>query len=239
MIKVIIIGAGGRMGNAIAQEIKETKDMEVIYGVEKEGHPAVGSPFGKNSIVDKLEGVIGEGDVVVDFSEREAVLSNKEGLVKGGKPYLCGVTGFREEELEGLKEMGEYIPLLYSPNFSFGANLLIKSAGEIARFLPEDYEIKIIETHHKRKKDAPSGTAKSLIAEIEKERGERVEVFSLRAGEIVGEHRVILFGPGEVLEITHSALSRKAFVRGVLEGIRFIIKQTKGFYTFEDVMKMR
>ncbi|MEO0102723.1 MAG: 4-hydroxy-tetrahydrodipicolinate reductase [candidate division WOR-3 bacterium] len=237
MIGIIIIGAGGRMGNVVAQEIKETNDMAVIYGVEKEGHPAVGSPFGKNLIVDKLEKVIREGDVVVDFSEREAVLSNREMLIQGGKPYLCGVTGFREEEFKDLKEMGRHIPFLYSPNFSFGANLLIRSGGEIARFLPEDYEIKIIETHHRMKKDAPSGTAKRLVTEIEEKRGKKVEVFSLRAGEIVGEHRVIFFGPGEVLEITHSALSRKAFVRGVLAGIRFIINQPRGFYTFDDVIK--
>lgn len=237
MIRVIVVGAGGRMGNALVGEIRETKDMAVLYGIEKRGHPAIGSPYGQNFIMDNLTEVIKEGEVVVDFSEREAVLNHKKILIRGGKPYLCGVTGFQEKELEELKEMGEYIPFLYAPNFSFGANLLIRFVGEITQLLPKDYEIKVVETHHKMKKDAPSGTAKRLITEIEKKKGEKVEVFSLRAGEIVGEHKVLFFGPGEVLEISHNALSRRAFIRGVLEGIRFIVKQPNGFYTFEDILK--
>ncbi len=238
-IRVIIIGACGRMGSAIGEQIREEGDMEVIYGVEKTGHPSLGLPFGKNFITDRLEDVIKEGDVVVDFSEVNGVLTNKETVIKEKRPYLCGVTGFKEDEFNELKKIGEYLPFLYSPNFSYGVNLLCQVLAHFSHKFPRDYDVKIIESHHKKKKDAPSGTAKRIAQIIEEKRGERVEVLSLRAGEIVGEHKVLFAGPGEVLEISHTALSRFTFVRGVIEGIRFIIKKPKGFYTFADVIGER
>lgn len=236
-IRVIIVGACGRMGTAISEKIEEEKDLEIIYGIEKRGHPNIGLPFGKNFITDGLKDVIKEGDVVVDFSEVAAVMNNREILRQGKKPYICGVTGFQENEFKALKELGRYFPFLYSPNFSFGVNILFRMIREIADKFPKEYDVKVIETHHKMKRDAPSGTAKRITEIIEKERKSKVEVFSLRLGEIVGEHKVIFAGPGEVLEISHSALSRQAFVRGVIEGIRFIVKQPNGFYTFEDMLK--
>lgn len=236
-IKVIIVGACGRMGGALYNGISEVEDMEVIYGIERSGHPKQGTAFGKNFITDRLEDVIKEADCIVDFSQPQAVIQHLEVVVRNKKPWVGGVTGFTSEEFEKLKAASETIPLLYSSNFSLGVNLMFKIVRDLAEKFPKDYDVKIIETHHKMKRDSPSGTAKNLAGIIEEIRQEKPEVFSLRAGEVVGEHKVLFFGPGEVLEISHSALSRMAFVRGVIEGIRFIVNKPKGYYTFLDILK--
>jgi len=237
-IKVILIGAWGKMGRVLSETIQEEKDMELLYGIEKKGHPKIGSPFGRNFLLDQLDLVIAEGDCLVDFSEKEAVMENLERIKKGGKPYLCGVTGFRPEEFEKLRELANFLPFLYAPNFARGINILFRVLYSIVRILPEDYEIKIIETHHRFKKDAPSGTAKEIGKIIEGIRSDRVEIISLRIGDIIGEHKVIFAAYGEKMEITHSALSRQAFARGVLQGIRFIVSKPKGFYTMADVLSL-
>ncbi len=236
-IKVILIGACGKMGQVLTEMIQEEEDMDLTYGIEKKGHPKIGSPFGKNFILDELDTVVDEGDVLVDFSEREAVMANLDKIKEGKRPYVLGVTGFSPEEFEKLKALANYLPFLYAPNFARGINLLFRVVEAITKILPQDYEIKIVETHHRFKKDAPSGTAKQIKVIIEGIRRELVETISLRIGEVTGEHKIIFAGPGELIELTHSALSRKAFARGVIEGIRFIVNKPKGFYTFEDILK--
>lgn len=237
MINVILIGACGRMGRIVAEAINNEKDMKIISGIEKTGHPNIGLPFYDGYLLDNLEKVIEEGDIGVDFTNPFAALENLEIARKGKKPYLIGTTGFLEDQIEIFKRAGKEIPILYSPNFSFGINLLFTTIKELIKYLPDDYDITIIETHHKKKVDAPSGTAKKFMEIIKREKNEKeINTISLRLGDIVGEHSLILATEGEYIKITHNATSRFAFAKGVIYGIRFLIEQKPNFYTFEDLL---
>ncbi|MEO0105177.1 MAG: 4-hydroxy-tetrahydrodipicolinate reductase, partial [candidate division WOR-3 bacterium] len=152
------------------------------------------------------------------------------------KPFLIGTTGFTKEEMEILKSAGKEIPLLYSSNYSFGINFIFKILKEIIKILPDNYDITLIETHHKEKKDAPSGTAKRMVEIIKERKDKEIKTISLRFGDIIGKHTLIFATNGEVIEITHNALSRFAFANGVIYGIRFLIKQKSGFYLFEEII---
>jgi len=239
MIKVILIGACGRMGRIVAEAINQEKDMKVVFGVEKTGHPHIGLPFYDGYLTDDLEKVINEGDICVDFTNPLATLENLEIAHKAKKPYLTGTTGFTDEQLAIIKEISNEIPILYSPNFSFGINLLFKIIKEMIKFLPDDYDISLIETHHKKKLDTPSGTAKKFMEIIKNEKREKeIKPISLRLGDIIGEHILIFSTEGEYIKIIHNATSRFAFAKGVLYGIRFLINKEPNFYTFEDVFKL-
>uniref|UniRef100_A0A7V6CNC2 4-hydroxy-tetrahydrodipicolinate reductase n=1 Tax=candidate division WOR-3 bacterium TaxID=2052148 RepID=A0A7V6CNC2_UNCW3 len=237
MIKIILIGAAGKMGRIVAEAISNEKDMKIVAGVEKTGHPHIGSPFYDGYLTDDLEKVIKAGDICVDFTNPLATLENLEIARKEKKPYLTGTTGLTEEQLAIIKKISDEIPILYSPNFSFGINLLFKMIKEMVKFLPDDYDISLIETHHKKKVDAPSGTAKKFIEIIKnKKREKEIKPISLRLGDIIGEHVLIFATEGEYIKIIHHATSRFAFAKGVIYGIRFLINKEPNFYTFEDIL---
>lgn len=237
MIRVVVVGVCGRMGGEIVRLVGEQSDMEVVAGVEVVGHPLIGTPVGAGVVVEELSRVVYEGDVVVDFSTPEAVGENVRICTRAGKPFVTGVTGVQECEAEVLKKAGGKIPVLYAPNFSVGVAVLKKLVKESARLLGSRWDVHIVEIHHKRKKDAPSGTAKMLFEAIRSEAAERsVDFSSVRAGDIVGVHQVLFAGSGEHLELIHRAESRVAFAWGVLGGIRWIVEKAPGFYSIDDVL---
>mgnify|MGYP005856416193 CR=1 FL=1 len=237
MVRVVVVGVCGRMGSEIVRLVGERSDMEVVAGVEAVGHPLIGTPVGAGVVVADLSSVVDGGDVVVDFSTPEAVGENVRICTRAGKPFLTGVTGFQEDEVEVLKKAGEKIPVLYAPNFSIGVAVLKKLVKETARLLGSSWDVHIVEIHHKRKKDAPSGTAKMLFEAIRSEAGERlIDFSSIRAGDIVGVHQILFAGSGEHLELIHRAESRVAFASGVLGGIRWIVKKGPGFFSIDDVL---
>ncbi|MEO0088537.1 MAG: 4-hydroxy-tetrahydrodipicolinate reductase [candidate division WOR-3 bacterium] len=236
MIKVILIGALGKMGRVLGEVINKEKDMQIIYGIEKENHPDLNKHFYDGYLLSKLEKVINECDICVEFTNPQATLEHLEIIKKAKKPFLIGTTGFTKEEMEILKSAGKEIPLLYSSNYSFGINFIFKILKEIIKILPDNYDITLIETHHKEKKDAPSGTAKRMVEIIKERKDKEIKTISLRFGDIIGKHTLIFATNGEVIEITHNALSRFAFANGVIYGIRFLIKQKSGFYLFEEII---
>ncbi|MEO0067636.1 MAG: 4-hydroxy-tetrahydrodipicolinate reductase [candidate division WOR-3 bacterium] len=238
MVKVVVVGFGGRMGGEIARLISLENDIELVGGVEAPSHPLIGKPAGSGAVVSELKDLIEMTDVVVDFSVPEAVGKNLLLCADKNKPFITGVTGLSDKELKELKNAGKRIPVVYAPNFSLGVAVLTKISQETAQLLGPDYDIHLIETHHKRKRDAPSGTAKMLVERIKERIGERgIEIFSIRTGDVVGEHRLIFGGPGERLELIHRAETRAAFAFGVIRAIRWVVSQPPGFYSMADILK--
>lgn len=237
MIKVVIVGCAGRMGNEIIQLLSQQPDIEVVGGVEAPDHPQIGAPAGSGKIVTELSAYLTCVDVVVDFSNPTTVVKNVNLCAENGTAFITGVTGFSTEQLKTIREAGRKIPVVWAPNFALGIAVLSKIATQAAQLLGDKYDVHLIEIHHKRKKDAPSGTARQLIEALQQAIGRtEIPVISIRTGDVVGEHQIILGGAGERLELIHKAESRIAFAAGVLEAIRWIIRQPAGFYSMADII---
>ncbi len=266
MIKVIVCGGCGKMGSKVAQLIYKNKDMELVGIIESPSHPGIGKDWGATVglgetgiiIKDDLEEIIQNADQIVEFTNPKVSLQHLEIVSKYKKAMIMGTTGFPSEEIEKIKKLAQGIPFLLSPNMSLGVNLLFKLAAEVATALGDDYDIEIIETHHRFKKDAPSGTAKKLAQEIarakninldevaiygregmigEKKRGE-IGIHSIRSGDITGEHTVMFTTLGERLELTHKAHSRDTFAYGTIQAIKFLKDKPTGFYKMKDVLNI-
>lgn len=267
MIKVIIAGAAGRMGARLVGLLEESAALTLVAAVEKKGHVAVGGDAGELAgcssnlviIEDDLTACIGKGEVIIDFSSPAATLEHMRIAAKHRTAMVIGTTGFSSIELDELKQLAKQIPCVFSPNMSVGVNLLFKVLSEMARTLHEDYDIEVIEAHHRLKKDAPSGTALKMAEVLaramgkdlgqiatysrkgiigERKRGE-IGIQTIRAGDIVGDHTVIFGGMGERIEVTHRAQSRDTFVRGALRAARWAVKQPPGLYDMLDVLGLK
>ncbi len=252
IIKVGIIGAEGRMGKEIRKIIAEEKDIEIKALVEKENHPAIGKTIEGIKITSDLE-ELKNTDVIVEFTHPSVSIEHARYIKELKKKYILGTTGFTKEQIEELKQIGKEIALVYSPNMSLGVNLLFKLVELTAKILPEEFDAEIVELHHRKKKDAPSGTALKIAEIIKKERnlkeivfsrqgviGERkkdeIGILAVRAGDIPGEHMVIFAGEGERIELIHRAGGRRVFAKGVIKAIRFIVNKERGFYSMQDVI---
>ena len=209
-------------------------------------------------IKDNLEEIIQNTDQIVEFTNPQISLKHLEIVSKYKKAMIMGTTGFSSEEIKEINKLAQGIPFLFSPNMSLGVNLLFKLAAEAAAALSDDYDIEIMEAHHRFKKDAPSGTAKKLAQEIakakgvsldkvaiygregivgERKRGE-IGIHSIRGGDITGEHTVMFTALGERLELTHKAHSRDTFAYGTIQAIKFMDGKPAGFYEMKDVLKI-
>ncbi|MDO9390893.1 MAG: 4-hydroxy-tetrahydrodipicolinate reductase [bacterium] len=254
MINLIICGAAGRMGQAICEAVKESKDYAISALVENRGHPLVGKILCEKApaVVDDLLLVLQTGDVIIDFSTPEATAANAAKAAVMKKPMVIGTTGLDQKHKDIFTEMAKDIPMVVSSNMSIGVNLLYKLAYAAAKKLPKTFDADISETHHRNKKDAPSGTAVRILEEVQRARGgkpvyqrqtsdqvrqdDEIGMVSLRAGDIVGEHSVIFAGPGEILEISHKAHSRRVFAEGALLAAKFAAKAKPGLYDMQDVL---
>ncbi|MFH0789311.1 MAG: 4-hydroxy-tetrahydrodipicolinate reductase [Pseudomonadota bacterium] len=267
MIRTIIAGAGGRMGGRIAHLISESQDLVVTGAFEKAGHPSVGKDFGEwlgsgktgLTITSDLEGLITQGEVIIDFTFHSASLEHLRLAAARRKPIVIGSTGFTKEEMEEVKVLCQSVPAVLAPNMSVGVNVLFKVVKDVALALGEGFDIEILEVHHKMKKDAPSGTAMKLAQVLAQARSQNLEevavyerkgiigerkpdeigIQTFRAGDIIGEHTVLFGGMGERIEITHRAHSRDTFARGALRAARWIIKQKNGLYDMHDVLGLK
>lgn len=262
MVKVIITGVCGRMGSMILKLALEDPGFTVSGVTEMEGHPNVGKcaeavivGAGNALVIEGgLQKVIDKGDVVVDFTEPRATLENFRLARKKGKAIVIGTTGLKDKALSEIMETRN-ARVVISPNMSVGMNLMFDAVERLSGVMKNDYDIEIVEMHHKMKKDAPSGTAVKLKDLVEKSAPERkwVEVFgrqgmlgerrkeeigimSLRGGDVVGEHTVMFAGMGERLEIIHRAFSRENFARGALVAAKWLVKQKPGIYSMKDVL---
>ncbi len=245
MIKVIVTGICGRMGRRIATLLGD--GIELIGATESKGHPSIGEDAGevlglsKKGIIieESLEKIIAQGDVIIDFTMPQATLTHLRFAVKETKGMVIGTTGFNNEELSEIERLANSIPCLLSPNMSVGVNLLFRLADEAARALGDKYNIEIVESHHRHKKDAPSGTAKKIAEILAQARGiesKKVAIHSLRAGDIIGEHTIIFAGEEERIELVHRAESRDTFARGAIRAAKFIAQASPGLYGMKDVL---
>lgn len=227
------------MGSVVANLLEQQADMQLNGGVEAFGHFRLGTPLGKGTVVSDLKTVAADADVIVEFGPTEAALEHLALAAARRKPFVLGTTGFHSGQMQEIERLSRSVPMVHAPNFSAGIAVLSRIAGEAARLLGSGYDCEIVEMHHRHKKDAPSGTAKKLVEVLGKAGEKGVTVHSVRGGDIVGDHTVILAGEGERLELSHRASSRVAFAQGVLRAIRFIVGKPNGLYTIEDVLGLK
>ena len=224
---VVVCGAAGRMGSTLVRLIHENRAMKLAGAVESSDNPEIDKDAGEVAGVGKI-----------------------------GVPIVIGTTGLNQKQLAEIKRLSSKTRVLISANMSLGVNLLVSLMGRVAKTLGDDYDVEIVEAHHRFKKDAPSGTALALAQPIAQALGrdldragvcgrkgivgertkQEIGLLSVRAGDIVGEHTVIFGGLGERVEFIHRAQSRETFARGALRAAQWLVKQKKGLYGMQDVL---
>lgn len=268
MIRVVICGIAGRMCGRIAHLILEAEGLALSGGVEVPQSPAVGRDIGEVigarhlgiHVVDDLETVVNATDVVVAFTAPpDGTVAAAEIAGSAGKPMVVGTTGMSADQVDAMKDALKDAACVFAPNFSVGISLLIRLVEEAARILGVDYDVEVVEAHHRLKADAPSGTALALAkaaaagldrsldevgiygrhGAVGERTREEIGVHAVRAGDIVGEHTVMFGGIGEQIRLEHRAQSRDTFAVGTLRAIRFAAEAEPGMYDMRDVLGIR
>ena len=247
-MKIAIAGAGGRMGRTVIEAASADAELELVAAVDLAGSPAIGQPAGRIRIGAELAAVA-EADVVLDFTRPEGTLA----LLKHAKAMVIGTTGFTEEDKDRIAQAAGRLPIVQAANFAVGVNTAYKLAETAARILGDDYDVEIVEAHHRHKVDAPSGTALQLgeiVAAALKKKdfvfgrkgviGERqakqIGFHSIRGGDIVGEHTVIFAGVGERVEVTVRSQSRLTYANGALRAAKWLKGRPPALYAMSDVL---
>lgn len=265
-IKIIVTGAAGRMGKRLVALAHESPNLQLSGATEVEDHPDLGRDAGDLancgnlgvSLTHDLSRLLPQADVVVDFTLPGPTLNHLAQVAQHKRAIVIGTTGFSPNEMNQLRKHAESIPCVQAPNMSMGINVLLKIIGKIAQALGDDYNLEIIDAHHSKKKDAPSGTALKLAEALAAAKnwdlaetgmysrhgiiGERpskeIGIQTVRAGDIVGDHTILYGGPGERIEITHRAHSRDPFARGALRAAEWVVNQPPGLYGMADVLNL-
>ncbi|MGA3178747.1 MAG: 4-hydroxy-tetrahydrodipicolinate reductase [Verrucomicrobiota bacterium] len=244
MTNIIIAGAQGRMGQTLLRCAKSIPDLTVT---------------GQIDLGQDLRQCVAAGDVVVDFTSHESTVPLAQICAQHKKPMVIGTTGHDDAEQKELARISSQIPLVWSSNFSTGVNTLFWLTRKAAEVLGQDFDVEIVEMHHRLKKDAPSGTAKTLAQLVAEARrrfapsafrhgrvglvGERtreeIGLHSLRGGDVVGDHTVIFAANGERLELTHKASTRETFASGALRAAQWVVGKNPGIYDMQDVLGLR
>ncbi len=267
MLKTIVAGAAGRMGQRIINMISQNQEVTLAGAFERPDHPSVNQDAGLVAgvgeldvpIMGSLEEVIDKGEVLIDFTTPTATLENIRTITPHGLAMAIGTTGISGDMFQEVDALAKKIRCVLAPNMSVGVNVMFKIAREMAQILGSDYDMEILEVHHRLKKDAPSGTAMRLAQilaaamdrDLEKvgvyERkgiigqrtDEEIGIQTWRAGDITGEHTVMFGGIGERLELTHRAHNRDNFARGAVRAALWVAKQPEGLYDMQDVLGLR
>ena len=251
-VRVGVTGATGRMGREVMAAAADHADCEIVFAVsrEPEGETVDGIEIESSGEFDSLV-VEREPTVVIDFTGPESAVDYAEACADTGVAFVTGTTGFDDSQRETLEDAGDDIAVLHAPNFARGVQALLNVVGEAVQNLP-GYDVELVETHHNAKRDAPSGTANRLLEEIEangdfsgrthgregedpREEGE-IGVHALRAGNVTGEHEVVLAGNHEEVRLTHRAEDRGVFAAGAVDAAAWIAGQKAGHYDFADVI---
>jgi len=266
MIKVAIAGTSGRMGRALLEAVMAADDLRVHAALDRSGSPTLGSDVGNLvgatlgvKVSDDVGNAIVGADVLIDFTRPEATLHHLQVCVEKNVGLIIGTTGFDAAGKAAIEQAARMIPIVFAPNMSVGVNLALKLLDMAARVLDDDFDIEIVEAHHRHKVDAPSGTAlrmgevvanalgrdlsKCAVYGREGVTGERdgrtIGFATVRGGDIVGDHTVMFAGIGERLEITHKASSRMTFALGALRASRFLAGKTTGLFDMQDVLGLK
>jgi 4-hydroxy-tetrahydrodipicolinate reductase len=251
MIKVLLTGCNGRMGDMITELMAERENMAIVAGIDQ-----VSAKTPKDyPVFSAIDEVNVTGDVIVDFSHYTLIPELLDYIEKTGIPAVICTTGIDDALLSRIEDVATRVAILRSGNMSLGINLLLDLVKKAASVLHETFDIEVIEKHHNRKLDAPSGTAlmiaDAMNAELQnsktythgrhgkdaKRQPNEIGIHAVRGGTIVGEHSVLFAGPDEVVEIRHAAASRKVFGNGAIQAAQFLVGKAPGMYTMDDVLK--
>ena len=249
MIKVIICGAFGRMGTMIANMVLENPELEFVGGVDIREGTVLGKPVVSSenlaSFIDQIK-----PDVMIDFTIAAATMVNAKIAAKKGVALVIGTTGFTPEQDAELLDAIKNVPVVKTTNFSVGVNIFWELVRDAASRLG-DYDIEVIEAHHRHKKDAPSGTAKTILKVIQEEVGKREEMYGregmterkneigvhvIRGGDVVGDHTVQFHQNYETIELSHRAYDRAVFARGAIRAAAWVPGEAPGLYTMKEVL---
>ncbi|GAB4363075.1 MAG: 4-hydroxy-tetrahydrodipicolinate reductase [Deltaproteobacteria bacterium] len=265
MAKVAVCGAMGRMGKAVLSVLSGSPHgFSLAAAVESPGHPLLGQDAFEAAgagragvpVTSDFAAALAGAEVAIDFTRPEAAVSHAREAAASGRPIVIGTTGLTPEQTGEIREAARRIACVLSPNMSVGVNLMFKVAADVARALGEEFDVEIVEVHHRFKKDSPSGTAVRLADAVAGALGRRMEeagvygrrgmvgerprkeigVFAVRAGDVVGEHTVIFGGIGERFEITHRAHSRDTFARGAVRAAAWVLGRPAGLYDMNAVL---
>lgn len=246
MLKIIINGYSGSMGKVLTKCANEDSELEIVCGASKDDLDVPFKTYHKMSEVEEL------ADVIIDFSHHSTIEDTLSYAIKTKTPIVIATTGFNDEELTKIKKASNIIPIFHSSNMSLGVNVLVKLVKEAAKSL-NGFDIEIIEKHHNKKLDAPSGTAvmiangvKEVLPDSEyiygrhgrsdKRSSNEIGIHAIRGGTIVGEHTTIFAGHDEVVEIKHSAQSKDIFAKGAIAAAKFLVKQEAGYYNMNNML---
>ena len=263
-LEIGVIGAAGRMGAAVVQEICDTAGCVLVAAADAAGHPAIGEDAGSRAGLGALGIPIGDDSarvferarVAIEFSLPEATARHAAMAGAAGTPHVIGTTGLDAAQQRALEEAARGAPVVVAPNMSLAVNILFALTRQVSGVLDERFDIEIVEMHHKHKVDAPSGTALGLGRAAAEGRGVALDSVSqmvrrghtgarkkgdigfavLRGGDVVGEHSVVFAVEGERLELTHKASSRRIFSRGAVHAARWAATQKPGLYGMADVL---
>jgi len=223
-VRVLLIGAAGRMGKTVLDLAQRDREIEIAARCD---------------LGDSIELAMKNCDVAIDFSRADSVDEICRGALQHGKSLVIGTTGHSQQQRKTIEQTAHSVPIVLASNFSVGVNVLFWLTQKAAELLGSDFDPEIVETHHQMKKDAPSGTAKTLAEILQPLRNTRIPIESIREGDVVGEHTAIFRGPGERLELTHRAGSREIFALGALRAAKWITKKSPGLYSMQDVLGLR
>lgn len=262
MIKIAINGACGRMGSRITALVLEDPGLKLVAALERHGHQSLGKDAGL--IAGCAETGIritttfdAHADVLIDFSSPESAVAIGEICARKNIALVVGTTGLNPQQHEKMQHFARLIPCLVSPNMSVGVNIMFNLVAQVAKMVEKEFDIEIIETHHRFKKDSPSGTALRLAEKVCEATGRKMEkdivygrsgitgerpmnqvgIHAVRCGDVIGDHTVIFGSLGERIEITHRAHTRDTFVRGAIRAAKFTAKKPPGMYSMSDVLQ--
>lgn len=249
MIKLILCGCNGQMGKVIADQIDEMEGFEIVAGMDRARDNSYTFP-----VFEDINCFKGYADAIIDFSNPSTLPILLKYSVDTNTPLVVASTGYSEEEIESIREASKETAILFSRNMSLGVNVLLSLVKKASSAL-EGFDIEVIEKHHNKKLDAPSGTAFMIASAIDEELEEKNEfvygrhgndtkrkpneigIHAVRGGTIVGEHSVIFAGVDEVIEIKHSAMSKKVFAVGSINAAKFLVGKKTGLYSMDDLFK--
>ena len=257
-MRVAVAGAGGRMGRTLIDAVLADRDLALAAALDAAGSPALGQPAGKLRIGSDL-GALAGAEVLVDFTRPEGTLSHLAACLQHGTPMVIGTTGFSDVQKARIAEGARRLPIVFSPNFAIGVNVVFRLAQTAAAALGDAYDVEIVEAHHRHKVDAPSGTALKLgelvagalgrdLGKVAThgrsgDTGERparaIGFHAIRGGDIVGEHTVIFAGAGERVEIAVRSYSRMTYAAGALRAAKWLRGRAPGLYDMFDVLGLK
>jgi len=256
MLRVLVVGAMGRMGRCVRAAITDATELELGAALEAPGHPSVGTSIPEGiKISDDPKAALSGCEVAIDFTSPAATLRVMRVAAEAGVAYVCGTTGFSDAQRAEIGDLAARIPIVHAPNFSASVNILSWLTRQAAQKLGSGYDAELVEIHHSEKRDAPSGTSLHLAEAVAAGRGQKlaahlvleragnigarpkdaIGIQTLRGGDIAGEHTVMFVGQGERLELCHRASTRDHFARGAVRAAEWLAGRDPGLYPIERV----